>query len=344
MLAVLIFLIGGQLIRGFGTIFGLRSMLVLAAFLGIAAVGETMVVLLGGIDLSVPFVIGFANVIAAQMSGNGVPFGLVIVLVLGGSAIIGACNGALSSRFKIHPLIVTLGIGNIVEGAVLLESHGFPTGSAPDFVSNFVSIGSRVGPIPFPPLILLWAALAIIVTALLARSVFGRQLYALGSNQEAARLALVSPVRIWTLAFALSGLFSGIAGILLLGFTGSAYADVGQPYLFQAIGAVVIGGTSMLGGRGNYVGTIIGSFVLIELTTLLMGLGLTFTLVQAALGFVIILLVSLYGREPHVRNQILIGRGTRCSWVDSHSIRFATRPSWTRPRGIWPLPGACLMA
>jgi ribose transport system permease protein len=303
-LAILVYLVGGRLIPGFNSIFGLRSMLVLSAFLGVAAVGETLVVLLGGIDLSVPFIIGFANVIAAQMSGNHVPFYLTVPFVLALAALIGATSGALSSRFKIHPLIVTLGIGNIVQGAVLLETRGFPTGSAPAAVSSFVSIGSHVGPIPFPPLILFWAALSAVVLVMMARTVFGRQVYALGSNPEAARLALVRPVRIWTLTFALSGVFSAIAGILLLGFTGSAFADVGQPYLFQSIGAVVIGGTSMLGGRGNYAGTIIGAFVLIELTTLLMGLGLTFTLVQAALGLVIILLVSLYGREPHVRNQI----------------------------------------
>jgi ribose transport system permease protein len=108
----------------------------------------------------------------------------------------------------------------------------------------------------------------------------------------------------WTITYALSALFAALAGVLLLGFTGSAYGDVGQPYLFQTIAAVVIGGTALVGGRGSFIGTVAGAIVLIELNTLLIGLGLQPSMVQAALGAVILLLVSLYGREPHVRNTI----------------------------------------
>ena len=106
------------------------------------------------------------------------------------------------------------------------------------------------------------------------------------------------------ITYALSALFAAIAGVLLLGFTGSAYGDVGQPYLFQTIAAVVIGGTALVGGRGSYLGTVAGAVVLTEINTLLIGLGLQPSLVQAALGLVIILLVSLYGRERHVSASI----------------------------------------
>ncbi len=99
-------------------------------------------------------------------------------------------------------------------------------------------------------------------------------------------------------------MFAAITGILLLGFTGSAYGDVGQPYLFQTIAAVVIGGTALVGGRGSYLGTVAGALVLTELNTLLIGLGLQPATVQAALGLVIVGLVSLYGREAHVRTTI----------------------------------------
>ena len=108
----------------------------------------------------------------------------------------------------------------------------------------------------------------------------------------------------WTLTFALSALFAALAGVLLLGFTGSAYGDVGQPYLFQTIAAVVVGGTALVGGRGSYLGTVAGALVLTEINTLLIGLGLQPSMVQAALGLVIVALVSLYGREPHVRTTI----------------------------------------
>lgn len=303
-LAIAIFFAGTVLVPGFGSIFSIRSMLVLAAFLGIAAVGQTMVVLIGGIDLSIPFIMGFANVVAAKLNGDGAPFGIVVLLVLIMAGIIGAFNGALSSRLNIHPLIVTLGVGNIVQGAVSLWTKGFPSGKAPDYISKMVSIGATTGPFPFPPLVFLWLFLALLVILVLQRTVYGRQLYALGANPEAARLALVRPTRMWALTFAASAVFAAIAGILLLGFTGSAFARVGEPYLFQSIAAVVIGGTSLLGGRGGYGGTVIGALVLIELTTVLIGLRLSQSLVQAVLGLVIILLVSIYGRETHVRNQI----------------------------------------
>ena len=142
------------------------------------------------------------------------------------------------------------------------------------------------------------------MTLVLERTPFGRRLYAVGSNPQAAPYALISPRAIWTATYALSALFAAMAGVLLLGFTGSAYGDVGQPYLFQTIAAVVIGGTTLVGGRGGLIGTAAGALVLTEINTLLIGLGLSPAMVEAALGVLILALVSLYGREPHVRASI----------------------------------------
>ncbi|HEU4986599.1 MAG TPA: ABC transporter permease, partial [Rhizobiaceae bacterium] len=266
--------------------------------------GQTLVIILGGIDLSIPFVIGFANVVAAQLYGDGWNFGLVCLLVGAMAAAIGGLNGLISRGLNIHPLIVTLGIGMIVQGCVLLWTAGFPSGSAPQAVSSFVSIGGSVGPLPFPWLIPAVAVLTLLIILLLARTPYGRRLYALGSNPNAAPLALIDPVRMWVITYAVSALFAAAAGVLLLGFTGSAYGDVGQPYLFQTIAAVVVGGAALVGGRGSYLGTIAGVLVLTEINTLLIGLGFQPSSVQAALGLVIILLVSLYGRERHVRDTI----------------------------------------
>jgi ribose transport system permease protein len=296
--------LGTMLVEGYSSEFSIRAMLVLATLLGVASVGQTLVILLGGIDLSIPFVIGFANVVAAQLFGSGMDFAAVCAIVAVLALVIGAANGALSATLKIHPLIVTLGIGTAVQGAVLLWTAGFPTGSAPDAVTRFVSIGGSVGPLPVPWLIPAFAGLAVVVVVMLERTPFGRRLYALGSNPQAAPLALIGPRTIWTLTYALSALFAALAGVLLLGFTGSAYGDVGQPYLFQTIAAVVIGGTTLVGGRGGLVGTVAGALVLTEINTLLIGLGLAASTVEAALGVLIILLVSIYGREPHVRTTI----------------------------------------
>jgi ribose transport system permease protein len=279
-------------------------MLVLAALLAVASIGQTLVVIVGGIDLSIPFVIGFANVVAAQLTGEGVNFVLVCAIVSAFALLIGAINGALSASLKIHPLIVTLGIGTMAQGAVLIWTHGFPSGSAPAFVSDFVSIGGSMGAIPLPGLIPAVIVLALAITLLMSRTPYGRRVYALGGNPLAARYALIKPVAMWATTFALSAWFAALAGVLLLGFTGSAYGDVGQPYLFQTLAAVVVGGTSLLGGRGSYWGTLLGAIVLIEINTLLIGLGLQPSMVQAALGAIIIFLVSLYGREPHLRTTI----------------------------------------
>src|SRR5258708_35569111 len=128
-------------------------------------------------------------------------------------------------------------------------------------------MGGRSGRLPFPPLVLFWLALAVVMIFVLERTVFGRQLYALGSNPEAARLALVRPVRMWAIAFALSAMVAAVGGIFLLGFTGSAFARVGEPYLFQSIAAVVIGGTSLTGGRRRYTGPLLRAVLFIGLTT-----------------------------------------------------------------------------
>ena len=301
---VIVFVLGTLFIPGFGSLFSVRAMLILASLLAIAALGQTLVMILGGIDLSIPFVIGFANVVFASLYGDGMPAVFAFVIVIAGAALIGALSGALSAGLSIHPLIVTLGIGTIVQAAVQIWTRGLPTGSAPPFINDFVSLGGTIGPLPFPWLIPFTLALTLGCVFVLRRTVYGRRLYALGSNLKAAELALIRPVTMWMTTFALSAIFAAIAGILLLGFTGSSSATVGTPYLFQTICAVVIGGTALVGGRGGFVGTVAGAVVLMELRTLLIGLGLSEALVQSALGVLILALVAAYGRDQHIRNLI----------------------------------------
>jgi ribose transport system permease protein len=302
--AAVLHLAGTVLIPGYSAPFAIRAMLVLASLLAVASIGQTLVVIMGGIDLSIPFVIGFANVVAAQLYGDGWNFVLVCGLVGVLALVIGGLNGLISRSLDIQPLIVTLGIGMVVQGLVLLWTAGFPSGSAPQAVSSFVSIGGSAGPLPVPWLVPSLVVLAALVVLVLERTPYGRRLYALGSNPGAAPLALIDPVRMWVITYAASAFFAAVAGVLLLGFTGSAYGDVGQPYLFQTIAAVVVGGAALVGGRGSYLGTIAGVLVLTEINTLLIGLGFQPSAVQAALGFIIVLLVSLYGRERHVSTTI----------------------------------------
>ncbi len=304
LIAIALHMLGTLLIQGYSSAFSMRAMLVLASLLAIASIGQTLVIILGGIDLSIPFVIGFANVVSAQLYGDGMSFWVVCVIVLALALVIGAFNGLVSGGLNIHPLIVTLGVGTIIQGSVLLWTAGFPSGSAPALLSEFVSIGGLAMGLPVPWLVPCFIVVIAVITVLLVRTPYGRRVYAVGNNPRAAMLALISPLGMWTLTFAISAFFAAVTGILLLGFTGSAYGEVGQPYLFQTIAAVVIGGTALVGGRGSYLGTVAGALVLTELNTLLIGLGLQPSVVQAALGLVIILLVSLYGRDPHVSTRI----------------------------------------
>lgn len=303
-MVVVIFAFGSIYIEGYSSTFSIRAILVLSSFLLIACAGQTFVMLIGGIDLSIPFVIGFANVTAAQLTSNGMPFGLAVAVVIGLSIVFGIINGGLSSLLRVHPLIVTLGTGTALLGAVKLWTKGYTAGSAPDYVAKFVSLGQSVGPFPFPWLVLATMGMIVLFVVFENRTVLGHQIYALGSNPTAAPYVLIGPLKIWSFCFALSATLAAITGILLLGFSGSAFADAGRPYLFQTIAAAVIGGTALSGGRGGILGSTAGALALIQLTTVLIGLGLDQSLVQVALGALIVLVVGIYGRQSHLRNEI----------------------------------------
>jgi ribose transport system permease protein len=150
----------------------------------------------------------------------------------------------------------------------------------------------------------LWIVLALIGILIERRTVLGRWTFALGANPHAAALAHVPTMTVWATVFAISAFLSAVAGVLLAGFSGAADPSVGEAYLYNTLSAVVIGGTPLIGGRGGYGRTIAGCFIITELTILLIGLGLDVPAQQVCLGALIIVLVGLYGREPHISMQI----------------------------------------
>ncbi|MCU1406055.1 MAG: transporter permease [Glaciihabitans sp.] len=303
-LLVIIFLVGKFGIPGFGGEQTIKAVLLLATFLGIAAAGQTMVIILGGIDLSIPFVVGAANVAVAKMYGDGVPFALAAGIVLVLAAVFGAVNAQISVGSNVHPLLVTLGMGTALLGAIQWWTNGLPTGGGPAWLTSFVAIGATTGPIPVAPVVVFWGVLAVLVVVLLRFTVFGRMLFAMGNSPRAAELALVRKVPVWIGAFSMSSVFAAIAGILLLGFTGTAFAGVGEKYLFLSIGAVVIGGTLITGGRGGYLGTVIGALTITLLTTVFTGFGFNASVQQVIMGLVIVVMVAVYGRDQDVRNRV----------------------------------------
>lgn len=303
-LVPLLFLLGVLTIEGYASKSSLISLLVLSSFLGLASMGQTLTVIVGGIDLSVPAVIGMANVLITSLYGRGWPFWTAVLLIVVLAGVVGAVNAVASLVLKVNPIITTLGMGLIVLGGVLSWSRSSTSGAVPRWLTTAVSVIGKTGPIPVPGVILLWVVLSAAVIYLQRRTRLGREIYATGSNPVAAKLAHVRTVWVWIAVFMASALSAAVVGVLYAGYSGAADANVGQPYLFQTITAVVVGGTSLLGGRGGYGQTLVGVLIISQLTTLLVGAGFGASLQETMLGVLVIVLVSAYGREASVAARV----------------------------------------
>ncbi|MEO1192139.1 MAG: ABC transporter permease [Pseudomonadota bacterium] len=297
-------------IEGFLSGPSIKAILLFAAFLGIASIGQTMVALLGGLDLSIPFVIGASNIGLAFLISLGLPPWVALLFVLALGAFFGLLNGLLSFRLQGQVLIVTLGMGFAIAGLVqILTSIGSAQagnvmGRVPDWLSNLAAMNGRIFGMGVPPVIVIWILLAIGMIVALRYSAYGRFLYALGGNRRSAKLVGISELKYWSVAYTISGFFAAATGCLLLGWSGGGFIGVGDPYLFTTLAAVVIGGTALAGGYGGYGFTVIGVLVLQVLSTFLIGIGLAYEWQQFVFGLLILPMVALYSRSPHIRAQV----------------------------------------
>ena len=307
---IALFIIGALTIPGFLSLLNMKAMLVFAAFLGLAVVGQTFVALLGGLDLSIPFLIGASNVALMSLITKGVSPWLALVAVLLLGLVVGLVNGILSFRLQGQALILTLGVGFFVKGGVQILvamgtfSAGTVFGVVPDWMRNIASMNGKTVGLPIPPVILIWIIASIIIIVALRLTKWGRHLYALGGSRLSSARLSISERAYWVGAYVISGFFSALTGALLLGWSGGGFIGVGDTYLFLTIAAVVIGGTSLLGGNGGYGLSVIGVLVLQIITTVLVGWGLSWEGQQFILGLLIIPMVALYARSPHIRSQI----------------------------------------
>jgi ribose transport system permease protein len=295
-----LFFVGAATIDGYSSHSSILSLLVLSSFLGIASLGQTFCVIIGGVDLSIPAVMGLADVVVTQLYGEHWSFWVAAAVILGIAAAIGAANALISLALNVNPLVITLGTGLIIEGGVLTWNHQAVSGTVPTWLSSAVEVIDKTGPIPLPGIVVAWIVITVLVILFQRFTRLGREIYATGANARAARLAYVRTTWVWVVAFMSSAVFGAVAGIFLAGFSGAADSTVGQPYLFETITAIVVGGTSLLGGRGGYGRTVVGTIVIIQLTTILLGKGASSAMQEALLGLLVILLVALYGREPAV--------------------------------------------
>ncbi len=303
-LAVALFFVINLVIPGYANINSVKSLFLLSSLLGIAAVGQTLTIIIGGFDLSIPAVIGLADVLFCLLYGAGYSAFSAIVFILAVGALIGFANGFASRFLQLNPLVVTLATSSIIFGGIWAGTHGEVAGLVPDWLVTMVSVIGKTGPIPLPGAVVMWAVVVAAVLVLEHRTVLGRWIFAAGANPRAAELAGVPMLFVWIAVYVISAVLAAATGILLAGFSGAADPTVGTAYLFTTVAAVVVGGTPLTGGRGGYGRTIAGCLVVTELSTLLVGLGLDQAGQQICLGFLIIALVALYGREPHLSMRI----------------------------------------
>ena len=267
------------------------------SMVAIAAMGQTFVIISGGLDLSVGSVISTSNVIAATyMTSNGMIFPVVLLCLLVG-ALIGLLNGFLVTKRKVPPFIATLGVSIIINGLRLIWTNGMPRGTIPEALKTF-STGNSLG--IFPNLFLLFIVMAVIYTILLGRSGYGRRLYAIGNNPRVAHLSGVRTDREVMIAYVLSSTAAALVGILLGGYTGLSDNWVGKGYDLDSIAYAVLGGAAIGGGSGTIQGTIIGGFIMLMITNLVLLASLPLESQLIIRGLVIVVALYLSNRKRYM--------------------------------------------
>jgi ribose transport system permease protein len=247
------------------------GILIATAVNGVLALGVTYVIITSGIDLSIGTVMTLSAVMTGVFITNWhLPIGIGVLAGVVTGGLCGLANGFMISKMKLPPFIATLGTLNVAKGLSLVISGLKPIYFNDTPVFNQISMGSVIGTIipgfDIPNMVLIMFILAILASLILTKTVLGRYTFALGSNEEAARLSGVN-VNTWKITvYTLCGVFAGIAGVLMAARLNSAQPSLGQGYELDAIAAAVIGGTSLSGGEGTMLGTIIGAFIISTLT------------------------------------------------------------------------------
>jgi ribose transport system permease protein len=261
---ILLYFVSGLISPGMFQISQALNILQIAAFLGIVAIGQTLALLVGGIDLSVAGVVTMSNIVVTSvMVGRAdtlVP-GLAICLLLAGA--VGFINGLLITLGHVTPLVATLGMNSILFGAALVYTGGAPHGSiSPEFA--VCGQGHVFG---LPVSTVFWLAIGLVMVWITRQTTFGRRLYAVGANPVAARLMGVPVNRILILTYVLSSALASLGGLLLTSYIGSPSLGIGDQFLLTSVAAVVVGGTRLSGGSGSILGTIGGAVFITELNS-----------------------------------------------------------------------------
>jgi ribose transport system permease protein len=299
--SVVLLIIGQILSPGYASWSGINQILGAAAILAIPSCGQSLVMISGnfGIDLSVGQVMSLTAIVGYMVLGHGQSFLPVAVLVvLGIGAGIGAISGSLVAFVRLPALVVTLGTLVVAQGIVLaLAPQGTPAGSVPPILDDMTT--RSIGGVKW--VTILAAVFVGGMVLFTKRSRFGRMLFLVGSNREAARLSGLRVQRIVIVTFVVAGMCSGFAGLLLLSYAGTANLDLGSNYLLLSIAATVIGGTSLAGGEGSLIGAATGAIAFDVINTLMLTLGASDAVRQMIVGGLLMLLLTFNARTPRLR-------------------------------------------
>lgn len=268
-----------------------------AAMLGLVAIGQSLVLLVAGIDLSVSGVIVVTNVVIAQVSAGQnerLPLAIGLALVLG--ALVGLVNGWLITKRNVPPFVATLGVLVFVQGAQVAYTKGIPSGFVPDALNV---MNTSVGALPVP--FVIWIIFNAIFAFVLYATPYGRRVYATGSNREAARLSGIRVHRTVMSVYVLCSLMAVVSGVVLSGYVGYIDRYLGRGFELDSIAAAVVGGTAFTGGRGSLLGTAAGVLIVQFLSSITLVLGLDVSVQLIVKGLVIVAAVALYSLAARKR-------------------------------------------
>lgn len=278
----------------------LLQQLKVASFLGVIATGMMLVILLGQIDLSVPWVVAVGGMMSTAATAWGpvgevmsIPFGIFCGIALG------CLNGFGVAYLRIPSMIITLAVNAVAQGLMVVHTGGFSPQDASSKAMRMLATGETVFRIPHA--LIVWAVVGAAAVVLLSRTTFGRALYGIGNRERAAYLSGVRTQRIVLITFAIAGGLSAFGGVLLAGYASKAAQAMGDAYLLPSIAAVVLGGTSILGGSGSYLGTVAGVMLITLLQSILSVMQMPESGRQVIYGAVIILMMLIYGRGRRVQ-------------------------------------------
>ncbi len=267
----------------------LLQQLQIGAFLGIVAAGMMLVILISQIDLSVPWTVAAGAMTATAVGGPwAIPAGIAV------GVCVGVVNGIGVAYLRIPSMIFTLGVNAVMRGLMVAHTGGFAPQTTATDAMRFLAADRTLG---VPHAIFMWLAVSVFMVVLLRRTAYGRAIYAIGNKEAAAYLSGVPTRRVTLLAFVICGVCASLAGMLLAGYATKAYQGMGDAYVLPAIAAVVIGGTNILGGRGSYLGTVVGVILIVLLNSVLSIMEMPEAGRQIIYGLVIILMLLVHGRE-----------------------------------------------